>query len=200
MSAVGDSAMNILIAEDDEPTRLVLVQRLRRLGHDVVQAENGRKAWEAFLVSPPQVVITDWMMPLMNGLELTRRIREDPRPGYTYVIILTSLDAKVGYFDGMSAGADDFVTKPCDIVELNMRLSVAERILSLQTEVEQLQGLLSICPRCNRVRDEHGEWRSIESFLTEQTDSHLYHGICPECHRTIVLPELEALKRSRTAD
>jgi DNA-binding response OmpR family regulator len=192
--------MNILIAEDDEPTRLVLVQRLRRLGHDVVQAENGRKAWEAFLVSPPQVVITDWMMPLMDGLELTRKIREDPRPGYTYVIILTSLDAKVAYFDGMSAGADDFVTKPCDIVELNMRLRVAERILSLQTDVEQLQGLLSICPRCNRIRDDHGEWHSIESFLTERTDAHLSHGICPECYRTIVKPELEELKKQKMVE
>ena len=192
--------MKILIAEDDDASRLVLIERLRKLGHDVVPTENGKQAWEAFLAAPPQVVITDWMMPLMDGLELTRLIREDPRPGYTYVIILTALDAKVGYFDGMSAGADDFVTKPCDIVELNMRLRVAERILSLQTEVEQLQGLLSICPRCNRIRDDHGEWHSVESFLTERTEAHLSHGICPECYRTIVRPEIEELKKQKAAE
>ena len=192
--------MKILIAEDDDASRLVLIERLRKLGHDVVPTENGKQAWEAFLAAPPQVVITDWMMPLMDGLELTRLIREDPRPGYTYVIILTALDAKVGYFDGMSAGADDFVTKPCDIVELNMRLRVADRILSLQTEVEQLQGLLSICPRCNRIRDDHGEWHSVESFLTERTEAHLSHGICPECYRTIVRPEIEELKKQKAAE
>ena len=192
--------MKILIAEDDDASRLVLIERLRKLGHDVVPTENGKQAWEAFLAAPPQVVITDWMMPLMDGLELTRLVREDPRPGYTYVIILTALDAKVGYFDGMSAGADDFVTKPCDIVELNMRLRVAERILSLQTEVEQLQGLLSICPRCNRIRDDHGEWHSVESFLTERTEAHLSHGICPECYRTIVRPEIEELKKQKAAE
>ena len=192
--------MKILIAEDDDPSRLVLIERLKKLGHDVVSTENGRQAWEAFQASPPEVVITDWMMPVMDGLELTRRIREDLRPGYTYVIILTALDAKVGYFEGMSAGADDFVTKPCEIVDLNMRLRVAARILSLQNEVEQLQGLLSICPKCKRIRDDHGEWHSIESFLTERTDAHLSHGICPECYATIVMPEMEELKKLKPTE
>jgi phosphoserine phosphatase RsbU/P len=192
--------MKILIAEDDDPSRLVLIERLKKLGHDVVSAGNGRQAWEAFQTSPPDVVITDWMMPVMDGLELTRKIREDLRPGYTYIIILTALDAKVGYFEGMSAGADDFVTKPCEIVDLNMRLRVAERILSLQNEVEQLQGLLSICPKCKRIRDDHGEWHSIESFLTEKTDAHLSHGICPGCYATIVKPEMEELKKLKTTE
>ena len=189
--------MNILIAEDDEPSRLVLIERLRKLGHAVTASVNGKEAWDAFLASPPQVVITDWMMPVMDGLELTRRIREVPRPGYTYVIILTALDARVGYFEGMSAGADDFVMKPCDIVDLNMRLRVAERILSLQTEVEQLQGLLSICPQCKRIRDDRGEWHSVEEFFHDRTDAHLSHGICPECYATIVKPEMEELKRQK---
>ena len=192
--------MKILIAEDDAPSRLVLIERLKKLGHEVASTENGRQAWEAFRRSVPQVVITDWMMPVMDGLELTRRIREDIRPGYTYIIILTALDASVGYFEGMSAGADDFVTKPCDIVDLNMRLRVAERILSLQNEVEQLQGLLSICPSCKRIRDDHGEWHSVESFLTERTDAHLSHGICPECYTTIVKPEMDELKKLKATE
>jgi DNA-binding response OmpR family regulator len=186
--------MKILIAEDDDASRLVLVERLKKLGHEVVSAENGKEAWDAFLASPPQVVITDWMMPLMDGLELTRRVRENPRPGYTYVIIFTALDSKVGYFEGMSAGADDFMTKPCEIVDLNMRLRVAERILSLQNEVEQLQGLLSICPRCKRIRDDHGEWHAVESFMTERTEADLSHGVCPECYAAVAGEEKGQLK------
>ena len=192
--------MKILIAEDDDTSRIVLIERLRKLGHQVTSTENGREAWESFLASPPEVVITDWMMPMMDGLELTRRIREVPRPGYTYVIILTALDAKVGYFEGMSAGADDFVTKPCDIVDLNMRLRVAERILSLQTEVEQLQGLLSICPRCKRIRDDRGSWSSIELFMAEHTDAHLSHGVCPECYAAVVKPEMEELRKHNATE
>ncbi|HUI63363.1 MAG TPA: response regulator [Bacteroidota bacterium] len=187
--------MNILIAEDDAPSRLVLIERLRKLGHEVRAAENGCEAWELFTKAPPQVVITDWMMPGMDGLELTRKIREHARLGYTYVIILTALDSKVGYFEGMSSGADDFVTKPCEIVDLNMRLRVAERILSLQSEVEQLEGLLSICPQCKRIRDDQGHWHSVESYLMERTDAQVSHGICPECFRTIVRPEVDGLKK-----
>ncbi len=183
--------MKILIAEDDDASRLVLVERLRKLGHEVVQTTNGKEAWEAFLSSPPQVIITDWMMPVMDGLELTRRVREHLRPGYTYVIILTALDSKVGYFEGMSAGADDFVTKPCEIVDLNMRLRVAERILSLQNEVEQLQGILSICPRCKRIRNDHGEWETVESFMADETDAHFSHGFCPECYRATGKPDTD---------
>jgi response regulator RpfG family c-di-GMP phosphodiesterase len=130
----------------------------------------------------------------MDGLELTRRVRENPRPGYTYVIIFTALDSKVGYFEGMSAGADDFMIKPCEIVDLNMRLRVAERILSLQNEVEQLQGLLSICPRCKRIRDDHGEWHAVESFVTERTGADLSHGVCPECYATVAGEEKDQRK------
>ena len=191
--------MKILIAEDDDPSRLILYERLRKLGHEVVATENGKSALESFLADPPQVVITDWMMPVLDGLELTRRIREYPRPGYTYVIVLTALDAKVGYFEGMSAGADDFVTKPCEIVDLNMRLRVAERILSLQNEVDQLQGLLSVCPRCKRIRNDQGQWLPVESFLSERTDARLSHGICPECYSSIVKPETEELKKLKEA-
>ena len=187
--------MKILIAEDDDTSRLVLAERLRKLGHEVVSAENGRKAWEAFLASPPQVIVTDWMMPVMDGLELTRKVREHLRPGYTYVIIFTALDSKVGYFEGMSAGADDFMTKPCEIVDLNMRLRVAERILSLQNEVEQLQGLLSICPRCKRIRDDHGRWHTIDAFMTERAEAHLSHGVCPECCAGAAPEESDVLKK-----
>jgi len=183
--------MKVLIAEDDDASRLVLAERLRKLGHEVVSAENGKKAWNEYLASPPHVIITDWMMPVMDGLELTRKVREDLRPGYTYVIIFTALDSKVGYFEGMSAGADDIMTKPCEIVDLNMRLRVAERILSLQNEVDQLQGLLSICPRCKRIRDDQGDWHTVGSFMTERTGAHLPHGVCPECYASTGQAETE---------
>src|SRR5512136_2466405 len=122
--------MNILLAEDDATSRERLATQLTRLGHSVEGYVDGESAWAGFQERKPDLVITDWIMPGIDGLELCRRIRGAHFAAYTYIIILTAMDRKVGYIDGMSSGADDFVTKPCDIVELTVRLRVAERILA----------------------------------------------------------------------
>lgn len=173
--------MNILVADDDAVSRLVLTAHLKRLGHDVVTAEDGREAWGQFLTHRPPVVITDWLMPEIDGLELCRMIRGEKRARYTYLILLTSLGGKGSYLEGMNAGADDFVTKPFDAEELVARLRVGERILGLQAEVRQLQGLLPICAYCKRIRDETNVWHPIDHYLATHTDASFSHGICPTC-------------------
>ena len=189
--------MNILIAEDDDASRIILAGQLAKLGHDVRAVENGEEAWNQFLANQPQVVITDWQMPKLDGLQLCRRIRAQQSEKYTYLIVLTALDGKVGYLEGMSAGADDFISKPCDSVDLNVRLRVAERILSLQHEVQQLEGLLPICPTCKRIRDESNQWQQVEAYITRRTDAQFSHGICPQCYETVMKPQLEELRRER---
>jgi DNA-binding response OmpR family regulator len=187
--------MNILVAEDDITTRQVLAGQLHKLGYDPIEAEDGAVAWERYLTTNPRIVITDWLMPNMNGLELCRRIREDDRAEYPYLIILTSLDRKVGYLEGMNAGADDFVTKPADFVELNVRLKVAERILNLQTHVSQLEGLLPICPQCKKIHTTDDHWEQVETYISKRSEAQFSHGICPDCYTTVVVPQLAALKR-----
>jgi DNA-binding response OmpR family regulator len=189
--------MRILIAEDDEPSRMILAGQLTKLGHEVDAVEDGQQAWEHFLARQPEVVITDWQMPNLDGLQLCRRIRSHPAEKYAYLIVLTALDGKVGYLEGMNAGADDFVSKPCDTVDLNVRLRVAERILSLQQEVQQLEGLLPICPNCKKIRDEADEWQPVEAYISRRTDAQFSHGICPQCYETIMKPQLEELRRER---
>ena len=83
--------MKILIAEDDAVSRFVLATKLQSLNHEVMTADDGRQGWEKYLAEVPDVVITDWMMPQIDGLELTRMVRADARPAYAYVIILTAL-------------------------------------------------------------------------------------------------------------
>jgi hypothetical protein len=87
--------------------------------------------------------------------------------------------------------------KPCDSLELNARLRVAARVLSLQTQMQQLEGLLPLCPRCKKIRDDKNRWESVESFITRATEAQFSHGICPSCYETIMKPQLEELKRSR---
>ena len=187
--------MKILIAEDDAVSRIVLTESLKKLGHEVIASENGRSAWNAYLAQHIPLVISDWMMPEVDGLELCRRIRsEKPSSRYTYVILLTALSGKEKYLEGMQAGADDFVVKPFDLDELQARLRVAERILSLQHEVGQLRGLLPICSYCKKIRDDANIWTRIEDYISRHSDAMFSHSLCPQCYETEMKPQLDMLQ------
>ncbi len=176
--------MKVLIAEDDPVSSYVLAVRIRKMGHEVLTAENGRDAWQAYKRDHPRLVITDWMMPEVNGIELTRRIRKADSNLYTYVILLTALSGRNNFLEGMEAGADDFVIKPLEADGLRIRLRVAERILSLQHERNRLEGLLPICAYCKRIRDEGDHWHSLEDFVGEKTDASFSPTLCPNCKTT----------------
>ena len=96
--------MKILLAEDEPLSSFVLATRLRKLGYEVVQAADGRQGWSLYRSEHPDVVITDWMMPNIDGLELTRMIRADKRPAYPYIIILTALGGKGSVMRGWRRG------------------------------------------------------------------------------------------------
>jgi len=173
--------MNILIAEDDSASRMVLNAALKNLGHQVVVAENGRDAWRALSGEDVRMVISDWMMPYIDGLELCRMIRARQSRHYTYIILLTALSGKGNYLQGMAAGADDFVTKPFDLEELAARLRVGERILALELKVNRLEGLLPICAYCKNIRDELNVWHQLEHYIATRSEAEFTHGVCPGC-------------------
>ena len=130
--------MRILIAEDQPMAALFLRKTLERMGHQPVMATDGEAAWESFQSEPAPLLISDWMMPKMDGLELCRRIRARPAPiscPYTYVMLLTSKDRPEDRIDGLRAGADDFLTKPTEPGELSIRLEIASRILRVHEDL-----------------------------------------------------------------
>jgi two-component system cell cycle response regulator len=123
----------VMIAEDDPMFRRILQSWLREWGYQVTVVEDGAQAWESLQQEPsPELLILDWVMPEVNGLELCRRVRERGRSPYQYIILVTGKDAKQDIVTGFDAGADDYVTKPIDRDELQARLRVGNRILSLQ--------------------------------------------------------------------
>src|SRR4051794_9414884 len=130
--------MKILIAEDQAPSALFLRRTLERLGHEVTVATNGIDAWRIVQEEDIPLVISDWMMPGMDGLELCRHIRLREGLRYTYVILLTSKDRRDERLEGLRAGADDFLVKPPDADELSIRLEIAQRILGVQRQLEEL--------------------------------------------------------------
>ncbi len=189
--------MKILTADDDAGTRKVLTKTLQSLGHEVVETQDGREALLEFRLHHFNLVISDWIMPGFDGLELTRLIRRENRSRYTYIIMLTSLEGKGRYLEGMQAGADDFINKPFDKDTLAARLRVAERILSLQQEVKQLEGLLPICSYCKKIKDDEQKWQQMETYISHRTEANFSHGICPDCYTKHMLPQLEELRNAK---
>jgi phosphoserine phosphatase RsbU/P len=175
--------IKVLVAEDDPASARLLATSVRKLGYEVASAANGRDAWYAYISERPRIVVTDWMMPLMDGTELCHRIRGEGRAQYTYIILLTALSGKERFAEGMGAGADDFITKPLDLEVLRVRLKVAERILSLQNRVSELRGLLPICSYCKRIRADDGGWQDFEEYIGERTNTSFSHTLCPECSK-----------------
>jgi DNA-binding response OmpR family regulator len=202
--------MKILVAEDDAVTRRMLVVTLERLGWDVITAEDGNAAWHVFETlkgkDAPEIAVLDWMMPGIEGIEICRRLHTTPGFELVYIILVTSRGGKEDLSYGLAAGANDYVTKPFDPVELEARVRVGQRMVKLQrslaarvTEVEaalahvqRLQGLLPICSYCKKVRNEANYWEQVESYFTTHSDLDFTHSICPQCTEKM-LREVEAL-------
>jgi DNA-binding response OmpR family regulator len=188
--------MKILVAEDDSVSRYILEISLKDWGLRAVLAKNGEEAWAALQrESELGLAILDWMMPGLDGLELCRRIRSSPALRSIYVILLTARADSSDVVTGLSAGADDYVTKPFNGQELKARISVGLRMAALQSElagrirqlenalsrVKQLQGLLPICSYCKRIRDDRNYWQQVEGYLAGHSDVEFSHSICPDC-------------------
>ena len=183
--------MRILLAEDEVVTRTLLTTALLDPGHKVIVAKDGEEAWAAVLRAPVQVIVSDWIMPRMDGLELCRRVRARRRKEYVYFILLTACSGKENYRLAMEAGVDDCLTKSRDADELFVRLRVAERILNFMGQVRDLKRLLPICSYCKKIRDDKDYWHQIESYIHSHTGSDFSHSICPECLVKHIQPQLE---------
>jgi diguanylate cyclase (GGDEF)-like protein len=129
--------VRVLIAEDDAVSRLMLRRAIEQLGHEVLVATDGTDAWELYCQHVVDVIVSDWLMPGMDGLDLCRRVRSSQRETYTYFMLLTSLEGKQHFLQGMQAGADDYLTKPLDREELQVRLQVASRVTSLHHQLAE---------------------------------------------------------------
>jgi len=130
------SAMKILVAEDDDVSRFMTVKAVQALGYECIAAEDGESAWKLYQREGADTVISDWMMPGMDGIELCKRIRRMDDRAYTYFIILTALSEREYRLEGMRAGADDYLAKPLDRDELHLRLIAAQRVTTLHRKLQ----------------------------------------------------------------
>jgi len=190
--------MKILAVEDDPIAQLVLEAALTSLGHEVVLAVDGEEALVRMKTDPVRVIVSDWRMPRIDGLELCRLVRARASGGYLYFIMLTQLSMNdENHQAALEAGVDDFLAKPVNVRDLRLRLHVAERILHFTHEVRALKELLPICSYCKKIRDDKNYWQQIEGYINERTGSEFSHSVCPDCYTVKIVPELEALKKAQ---
>ena len=201
--------MKILIAEDDTTSQVMLKAMVAKAGYEPVVTGDGLSAYE-LLIKPgaPKLALLDWMMPGMDGAEVCRKIRELKSNDPTYIILLTSRDDKKDIIRGLKSGANDYITKPYDVEELQVRISVGRKVVELQSllagrivelqaalgHIKTLKGLLPICMYCKKIRDDKQYWQQVEQYVTSHTEAQFSHGICPDCYKKYVEPELAKTK------
>jgi CheY-like chemotaxis protein len=142
-----------------------------------------------------QLAILDWMMPGLEGVEVCRLIKDERDRPFTYVIMLTALNQKEDLVRAFEAGADDYVSKPWDALELRSRIKAGTRIIELEAslnskinelqaaldQVQELEHILPICAWCHKIRDDSDYWGSVEEYFESHSKTRFSHSICPAC-------------------
>ncbi len=129
--------MKIVVAEDDAVTRRIMTHLLEKEGYEVFSASNGKEAWELIKKKNIQLVLSDWIMPKLDGLSLCKRLREKGSSKYVYVIMVTAKNSIEDLIEGLESGADDFIFKPINRAELLVKIKVGKRILRLESELSK---------------------------------------------------------------
>ncbi len=187
--------ITILIVEDDRPSQLYLKNLLERWHYRVDVVDNAERALERLRNNGVQILIVDWILPGISGVELIRKIRQDNHLDYIYAILLTARSSTADYHTAMENGADDFLIKPVQENELHIRLKVAQRIMQYQQElrnyasrlaqaiedVQTLGGFIHMCSYCNSIYTPEEKWLDVARYLQEHANITVSHGVCPSC-------------------
>jgi len=179
----------VLVADDSPIYRKLVEHTLSEKQYTVLFAKSGREAIDLFSEHQPSLVITDWMMPDLSGIELCEHIRNHPRQTYTYLIILTGITEKNKLVKGLAAGADDYLTKPFHSDELLARVGVGRRIVELHRQLEAKNRLLEELALTDSLTGLPNR-RAIEEWATRQLSGAARYGFS----FLVVLADLDHFK------
>lgn len=178
--------MKILVVDDDLGTLAVNRLIVEHCGHEPLAISDSTRALKTITENKIQVVISDWAMPGLSGLDLVRALRADKTLPYVYFIVLTGTKlGNLNFMEAMDAGADDYMEKPAKRELLKVRLRVAQRILSLDTEISTLKAVIPVCAACRRVRRDDQAYESMETYISKNSAIKFTHGLCPECSKKL---------------
>ncbi|MFQ6611414.1 MAG: PleD family two-component system response regulator [Fidelibacterota bacterium] len=201
--------MEILVVEDEKTTLKVLTVILSKWGYDVITAMDGKKALNILQKDDaPHLVLLDWVMPGVSGVEICRQVRKSEVEDSTYLIMLTTRANKEDIVEGLQAGANDYIVKPFNNEELHARVNAGAKIIQLHQALEQrvqeleealnrvqtLEGIIPICSYCKNIRDDENYWQKVEAYIGTHSKARFSHGICPDCYEKYVVPQLNEVK------
>jgi len=193
-------AVSVLYVEDEPLTRAVFARILERKVSNLYQAENGEEGLELYKMHRPDIVISDVRMPVMDGIEMSRRIKT--LEGSSKIILTTAHSDASVLLNSIDAGIDKYILKPVDVEILFSALESCAETIMLERKIQEqarekdeliarlqdaldnikrLSGLLPICSSCKKIRDDKGYWNQIERYIAEHSEAEFSHGICPEC-------------------
>ena len=178
--------MKILIVDDDPIIRELQKEFLGHYDHDVTAACTGMEALEIFKHDPCELLISDWMMPELTGIQLTQTLRSLPLRSYCYIILLTGQEGHRNKMTAMAAGVDAFLPKPFDAEEMEMQLAVATRILSHHAHTQRLERLMQVCCCCKKIQVENNQWEELNDYIETHADKFFTTSLCPICLRSKV--------------
>lgn len=201
---------NDIFLVDDNPDNLrLLANMLKKAGYEVRPANTGEMAISAIQAKLPALVLLDIMMPGMNGFQVCKKLKSNPETKDIPIIFISAMDDLEEKVTAFNMGCVDYITKPFHEEEVLARIKTHLKIEGLKKDVEEknyllqveitekkklvlelqealenikmLRGLLSICSQCHKIKNDHGDWERIETYIPKHTDAEFSHGLCPGC-------------------
>lgn len=187
--------LSVLVVDDTRVNVDLLVLLLQKENYTVRFAESGKEALQKIAATPPDLILLDIMMPQMDGYETCVRIKSNPLSKHIPIIFITALSETNDKIKGFQVGGVDFITKPFEVREVLARVKAhltiqhlnktlaaknSELVKALE-EVKSLQGIVPICSKCKKIRDDDGFWQRVEQYVSERTGAQFSHSYCPSC-------------------
>lgn len=191
-----DTKKPLVLIVDDVPKNLqVLGNILRKKDYNIAAATGGQQALEMVENIAPDLILLDIMMPDVSGFEVCEKLKESDKTKNIPIIFLTAKTATEDIVKGFAVGAVDYLTKPFNSAELLARANtqielkqardkereLIDQLREALKKVKQLSGLVPICSRCKKIRDDAGFWQRVEEYLEVHSDAQLTHSLCPDC-------------------
>lgn len=191
------SSQDTILVVDDQPANLkVLMQVLQDADFHILVANSGNRALQLVSRQLPDIILLDVMMSGLDGFETCRLLKQNPATTNIPVIFMTALNSLDDELHGFDAGGVDYVTKPFHqqkvLARIRAHLTIRrqqrmileknEQLKRALAEIKQLSGILPICCRCKKVREDNGYWKQVEKYISEHSDAEFTHGFCPECY------------------
>lgn len=175
----------ILIIDDNQENLKVIGNMLKEHNYSIAVATGGEEAFELLWKNLPDLMLLDIMMPGMDGYEVCKKLKTEKRTKDIPVIFLSAKGETDDIVKGFEAGGVDYVSKPFNSRELLARIKTHIELKRARDEINLLKGIIPICSKCKKIRDDSGYWKQVEEYIESRSDAEFTHSVCPTCAREL---------------